>query len=106
MSDLLPEDAWVNVFLHAPPRPLLTALQRRQQASQTHVSALSELFKQRAAIETQYADSLAKLARSAEQGNLLGKGGVEWDRGGAEAKIWESVTKELSEVRRRLPYPS
>lgn len=99
MSEVLPDDAWVNNFLHSSPRPLLSALQRRLHASQTHVNALAEVFKQRAAIESQYAESLAKLARSAEQGALLGKNGVEWDRGGGEAKIWDAIIREVSEVR-------
>ncbi|ORX34767.1 Muniscin C-terminal mu homology domain-domain-containing protein [Kockovaella imperatae] len=98
MSDALPEDTWVNAFLSASPRPLQAALQKRLQASQTHVTALQELFKQRAALETQYADGLAKLAKNAEQGLLNGKGGVEWEKSGAETKIWNSVVSELSET--------
>jgi hypothetical protein len=99
MADALPDDAWVQSFASAPPRQLLTALQRRLQASSTHVHALAELYKQRALIESQYADSLSKLARTAESGGLNGKQGVEWDRSGGEAKLWESVVNDLVEVR-------
>lgn len=99
MSDMLPEDTWVNSFLPSAPRPLLTALQRRLAASTSHVNALADLFKQRAAIEQQYADGLAKLARSAENGGLLPKNGTEWERSGGEGKIWESVVTDLAEVK-------
>jgi hypothetical protein len=99
MSDTLPDDAWINAFLPTPPRPLLIALQRRLQASTTHVNALSELYKQRAAIEAQYAESLSKLARAAESGGLNGKNGIEWDRANGEGKLWDSVISEISEVR-------
>jgi hypothetical protein len=91
MSDALPDDAWVQSFQ-------ATSLKRRLQASTTHVSALSELFKQRAAIETQYADSLAKLAKTAEGGGLNGKSGVEWEKSGGEAKLWDIVVTDLVEV--------
>ena len=99
MTDALPDDAWINFFLPTPPRPLLTALQKRLAASSTHVNALAEIYKQRAAIEAQYAESLAKLARTAETGGLNGKGGVDWDRASGEGKIWESVVGEIAEVR-------
>jgi hypothetical protein len=102
MSESLPEDAWVNCFLPTPPRPLISALQRRLQASTTHLNALAELYKQRAAIEATYADSLAKLARTAEQGGLHGKNSTEWDKGSGEARLWDTVVAELSEVRRSL----
>lgn len=98
MSDVLPEDAWVNSFLPTPPRPLLAALQKRLAGATTHVNALAELYKQRAGIEQQYADALSKLARSAETGGLNGKNGTEWERGGGESKIWESVVLDLTEV--------
>lgn len=98
MSDSLPDDAWVNSFLPTPPRPLLNSLQRRLQASTTHINALAELYKQRAAIEAQYADSLSKLARTAESGGLNGKNGVEWDKASGEGKIWDSVVSEIVEV--------
>ena len=100
MSDTLPDDTWVNSFLSSPPRPLLASLQRRLQASTTHINAMAEIYKQRAAIEAQYADSLARLAKSAQTGGLLGKGGVEWDKLGGEAKLWDSVIIEISEVSR------
>jgi len=99
MTDSLPDDAWIQNFLASSPRPLLTALQRRLAASTTHVNSLAEIYKQRAAIEAQYADGLAKLARAAETGGLYGKGGVEWDRASGEGKIWESVVGEIAEVR-------
>ena len=98
MTDTLPEDAWLNSFLPTPPRPLQAALQKRLHASTTHVNSLAELYKQRAAVEAQYAESLSKLARSAEQGNLLPKAGIEWDRSSGEGKIWESVLGEIAEV--------
>jgi hypothetical protein len=98
MSDALPDDAWVQSFQATSPKPLFDTLKRRLQASTTHVSALSELFKQRAAIETQYADSLAKLAKTAEGGGLNGKSGVEWDKSGGEAKLWDIVVTDLVEV--------
>lgn len=97
-TDTLPEDAWVNNFLASQPRPLLSSLQRRLQASTCHVTALAELYKQRSAIEAQYADSLQKLARAAESGALAGKGGNEWEKTGGEAKLWDVVVSELSEV--------
>lgn len=96
--DSLPDDAWVQSFMSAPPRQLLSALQRRLHASTTHVNALAELYKQRSLIEAQYADNLAKLARTAETGGLNGKQGVEWDRAGGEARIWEAVVNDLVEV--------
>lgn len=98
MPDELPDDAWVQAFMSAPPRHLLTTLQRRLQASATHVHALAELYKQRALIEAQYAESLSKLARTAESGGLNGKQAVEWDRSGGEAKIWEVMVNDLVEV--------
>lgn len=98
MADSLPEDAWVNCFLPTSPRPLLTSLQRRLQASTTHIHALAEVYKQRAAIEATYADSLAKLARTAEQGGLNGKNAVEWDKGSGEGKLWDTVVSEIAEV--------
>ena len=98
MSDTLPEDAWVNDFLNTPPRPLLSALQRRLQASTAHVNALAEVYKQRALIESQYAEALQKLVKSAESGQLAGKGGNEWGREGGEARIWESVLSDLRQV--------
>jgi hypothetical protein len=98
MSDALPDDAWVQSFQATSPKPLFDTLKRRLQASTTHVSALSELFKQRAAIETQYAESLAKLAKTAEGGGLNGKSGVEWEKSGGEAKLWDIVVTDLVEV--------
>lgn len=98
MSDMLPEDTWVNAFLPSAPRPLLTALQRRLAGSTSHVNALADLFKQRAAIEQQYADALGKLARSAESGGLIPKNGTDWERGGGEAKVWEAMVADLAEV--------
>ena len=102
MSDTLPEDAWVNAFLSAPPRPLQQALQKRLQASQTHIHAVAELFKQRALIESQYAESLSKLARTATQGGLNGKNSIEWDKSGGEAKLWDNMLTEIQEVSRCL----
>ena len=98
MSDALPDDTWTNAFLSASPHPLQQALQKRQNASRTHVGALAELFKQRAAIEAQYSDSLAKLAKNADQGLLNGKGGTEWEKLGGEAKLWGGVVGEIQEV--------
>jgi len=98
MSDALPDDTWINNFLSSPPRPLQAALQKRLHASTTHLNSLAEIYKQRAAIETQYAESLAKLARSAEQGSLLPKAGIEWDKSSGEGKIWETVVNEISEA--------
>ncbi|WWC85898.1 uncharacterized protein L201_000765 [Kwoniella dendrophila CBS 6074] len=98
MSDLLPEDTWVNNFLPTPPRPLLSALQRRLHTSTTHVNALAEVYKQRAQIEATYAESLSKLVKTAEQGGLSGKSGNDWDRSSGEGRLWESVLSELSET--------
>ncbi|KAK8845530.1 hypothetical protein IAR55_006245 [Kwoniella newhampshirensis] len=98
MSDTLPDDAWVNSFLATSPRPLLSALQRRLHTSTTHVNALAELYKQRAAIEASYAESLAKLAKTAEQGGLSGKTGNDWEKASGEGRLWDSVVSELSEV--------
>jgi hypothetical protein len=99
MSDLLPDDAWVNTFQSTPVRPLLSALQRRLQASTTHVHALAELFHERSMIEQEYATKLSKLVRAAEAGQLSGKSAVEWDRNGGEAKIWDTVLMDIQEVR-------
>lgn len=99
-SDALDETAWVSSFLETPPRQLLSSLQKRLHASQTHVAALAELYKQRAAIEAQYADSLQRLVKQAERGELSGKTGNEWERGSGEAKLWDSVLAEMSEVRK------
>jgi hypothetical protein len=60
------------------------------------------LFKQRAQIEAHYAESLAKLAKTAEAGGLNGKQGVEWDKSGGEAKLWDLVVTDLVEVSRIL----
>ncbi|WVR03547.1 hypothetical protein IAU60_000539 [Kwoniella sp. DSM 27419] len=98
MADTLPEDAWVNCFLPTPPRPLLTALQKRLHSSTNHLNALAEIYKQRAQIEATYADSLSKLAKTADQGGLSGKSGNDWDRSAGEGKLWESVMTELSET--------
>ena len=102
MSDALPDGTWVNSFLSASPRPLQQALQKRQHGAQTHINALAEIFKQRAIIESQYADSLNKLVKNAEQGLLNGKGAVEWEKTGGEQKIWANVVSELQEVSPRL----
>ncbi|KAK6905319.1 hypothetical protein I203_106146 [Kwoniella mangroviensis CBS 8507] len=98
MSELLPEDTWVNNFLPTPPRPLLSSLQRRLHTSTTHLNALSEVYKQRAQIEATYAESLSKLAKTAEQGGLSGKTGNEWDKASGEGRLWDSVISELSET--------
>nr|XP_031863520.1 uncharacterized protein CI109_000770 [Kwoniella shandongensis]KAA5530592.1 hypothetical protein CI109_000770 [Kwoniella shandongensis] len=98
MSDLLPDDAWVNSFLATSPRPLLSALQRRLHASTTHVNALAELYKQRAAIEAAYAEGLSKLARTAEQGGLSGKTGNDWEKASGEGRLWDSIISELTET--------
>lgn len=98
MGDSLADDAWSSEFQSAAPRPLLNSLQRRLQASTTHAHALAELFRERAGIEQEYAAKLAKLAQSAESGHLLGKNGVEWDRRGGEARLWESVVSDIQEV--------
>ncbi|WVW81891.1 hypothetical protein I302_103890 [Kwoniella bestiolae CBS 10118] len=98
MSDLLPEDTWVNNFLPTPPRPLLSTLQRRLHTSTTHLNALAEVYKQRAQIEATYAESLSKLAKTAEQGGLSGKSGNEWEKASGEGRLWDSVISELSET--------
>lgn len=98
MSEAIPDDAWVQSFLTSSPKPLFDNLKQRLQASNTHVNAISELYKQRAQIEAHYADSLAKLAKTAEAGGLNGKQGTEWERSGGEAKVWNMVVSELVEV--------
>lgn len=100
MSDTLPDDAWVNAFLATPPRPLLTALQKRLHTSTAHLGALADIYKQRAAVEAAYADGLQKLARTAEQGALTGKTGNDWPKSSGEGRLWDSVISELAEVRR------
>jgi hypothetical protein len=103
MSDALPDDAWIQNFLSAPPRPLQQALQKRLHASTAHLNSLAELYKQRAVIEAQYAESLAKLVRSAEQGSMLPKTSIEWDKSSGEGKLWDTIINELSEVRPGAP---
>ncbi|CAK9779694.1 hypothetical protein CC85DRAFT_285156 [Cutaneotrichosporon oleaginosum] len=98
MSDALPEDTWSKEFQTANARPLLNSLQKRLQASTTHVHALAELYRERALIEQDYATKLSKLARSAEQGQLLGKGGTQWDQHGGEAKLWDAVLGDIQET--------
>ncbi|KAL1407067.1 hypothetical protein Q8F55_006480 [Vanrija albida] len=98
MADSLPEETWVNAFEGVQPRTLLTSLQRRQHASQTHVHALAELFRERSVIEQEYATKLQKLARAAESGQLNGKGGLEWDRSGGEANLFNSVLSDINET--------
>nr|KIR87916.1 hypothetical protein I308_01949 [Cryptococcus tetragattii IND107] len=98
MSDTLPDDAWVNAFLAAPPRPLLTALQKRLHTSTAHLGALADIYKQRAAVEAAYADGLQKLARTAEQGALTGKTGNDWPKSSGEGRLWDSVISELAET--------
>lgn len=98
MSEAIPGDAWIQSFMSTSPKPLFDQLKRRLQASTTHVTALSEVYKQRAQIESQYADSLAKLAKTAEAGGLNGKQGTEWDQSGGEAKLWNIVITDLVEV--------
>lgn len=98
MSETLPEDAWVNSFQTSQPRPLLSALQRRLQTSTTHINALAEIYKERSQIEATYAASLAKLARTAEQGGLSGKVGNDWDKNSGEGRLWDSVVHEISET--------
>jgi hypothetical protein len=100
MADSLPGDAWVQSFQTSSPKLLFDNLKRRLQGSTTHVTALSELYKQRSAIEAQYADSLAKLAKTAEAGGLNGKQGTEWEKSGGEAKLWDVVLTDLVEVGR------
>jgi hypothetical protein len=94
----LPEDAWVQAFQQAQPRPLLDKLQKRLAGSQAHVNALAEVYKQRALIEQTYAESLAKLARSAESGALTKKG--EWDNNAGEGRLWRLTVQEIQEVGR------
>ncbi|BEJ10941.1 hypothetical protein CspHIS471_0103630 [Cutaneotrichosporon sp. HIS471] len=98
MTDALPEDAWSKEFHTANAKPLLTSLQRRLQASNTHVHALAELYRERALIEQEYATKLGKLARSAEAGMLFGKNGTQWDKHGGEAKLWNSVLEDINET--------
>lgn len=98
MAEAIPDDAWIQSFLSTSPKPLFDQLKRRLQQSATHANAISELYKQRAQIESQYAESLAKLAKTAEAGGLNGKQGVEWDQSGGEAKIWNLVVTDLVEV--------
>lgn len=100
-ADRLAEDAWSSEFQTGAPRPILNSLQRRLQASSTHAHALAELFRERAVVEQEYSAKLAKLAQAAESGQLLGKNGVEWDRRGGEAKLWDAVVSDIQEVRRR-----
>lgn len=92
----LPEDAWVQAFLQSQPRPLLNNLQKRLAGSTAHINALAELYKQRAAIEQTYAESLSKLARSAESGTLI-KSKAEWD-GAGESRLWRLAIQDLQEV--------
>ncbi|ODN97227.1 hypothetical protein I350_08207 [Cryptococcus amylolentus CBS 6273] len=98
MSDSLPDDIWVQSFLPTPPRALLTALQKRHNTSNVHLAALADIFKQRALIEAQYADSLAKLAKSADSGLLTGKIGNDWAKNSGEARVWDSLVAELAET--------
>ena len=98
MSDAIPGDAWIQSFMSTSPKPLFDNLKRRLQASHTHVTAVAELYKQRAQIEAHYADSLAKLAKTAEAGGLNGKQGVEWEQSGGEAKLFNLVLTDLVEV--------
>jgi hypothetical protein len=98
--DSLPDNHWINTFQTTPTRPLLTALQRRLQVSTTHVNALAELFHERAAIEHEYATKMSKLIRSAEAGQLNGKGAVKWDRNSAEDRLWEAVLGDIQQVSR------
>ncbi|KAK4688886.1 hypothetical protein P7C73_g1218, partial [Tremellales sp. Uapishka_1] len=94
----LPEDAWLNCFLSTPPRPLLTSLERRLHASNTHLNVLADVYRERAAIEATYAASLNKLAKTAESGGLSGKNGNEWEKNSGEQKLWLSVLTEISET--------
>jgi hypothetical protein len=98
MSQLLPEDAWLNSFQTSLPRPLLVSLQKRLTTSTTHLSALADIYKERAAIEANYAAALNKLAKSADQSGFSGKVGNDWDKSSGEAKLWNSVVSEISEV--------
>lgn len=98
MGDVLPEDTWSREFQTANPRTLLNSLQRRLQASTTHVHALAELYRERSVIEQEYAAKLGKLARSAESGQLLGKNGAEWERNAGEGKLWDAVLADIQEV--------
>ncbi|GMK56722.1 hypothetical protein CspeluHIS016_0305620 [Cutaneotrichosporon spelunceum] len=98
MSDSLPDDTWSKEFQTANAKPLLSSLQRRLQASNTHAHALAELYRERALIEQEYATKLGKLARSAEAGQLLGKNGTQWDQHGGEAKLWDSVLADIHET--------
>lgn len=93
----LPEDAWVQAFQQAQPRPLLGNLQKRLAGSTAHVNALAELYKQRAAIEQTYADSLAKLARTAESGSLV-KSKADWDSAAGEGRLWRLAVQDVQEV--------
>lgn len=98
MSDGLPDDAWASAFQTAAARPLLTALQRRLHASNNHVNSLAELLHERSVIEQEYSTKLQKLARAADAGQLGGKGGIEWERNSGEAKLWNTVVSDLTEV--------
>lgn len=100
MSDSLPEDAWVQSFQQSQPKQLQSSLQRRLATSTNHAQSLAELYKQRAQIEQTYADSLAKLARSAEQGSLIkgNKSGVDWDKSSGEARLWDVAIQDVAET--------
>ncbi|WVQ76222.1 hypothetical protein IAR50_005887 [Cryptococcus sp. DSM 104548] len=98
MSDVLPDDIWVQSFLPTPPRPLLAALQKRHNTSNAHLNGLADIFKQRAHIEAQYAESLSKLAKSADSGMLTGKSGNDWAKNSGEARVWDSLVAELAET--------
>ncbi|EJT46447.1 hypothetical protein A1Q1_04936 [Trichosporon asahii var. asahii CBS 2479] len=97
MSEGLPDDAWANAFQTAAAKPLLTALQRRLHASTNHVNSLAELLHERSVIEQEYSAKLLKLARAADAGQLGGKGGIEWERNGGEARLWNTVVSDLTE---------
>lgn len=105
MSDALPDDAWASAFQTAAAKPLLTALQRRLHASGSHVTSVAELLHERSVIEQEYSAKLAKLARAADSGQLSGKGGIEWERNSGEAKLWNTLVSDLTEVSSSLGNP-
>ena len=98
-AEALPDDSWASGFQTANSRAVLLQLQRRLHTSTTHVQTLAELFRERAAIENEYATKLSKLARTAESGQLGGKGSViDWDPRSAEGRLFGAAISDLQET--------
>ncbi|CED85589.1 Predicted proline-serine-threonine phosphatase-interacting protein (PSTPIP) [Phaffia rhodozyma] len=93
-SSILPSRAYEEAFINAsPPRSAHSTLQSRIQLASKQNEQMADIFRERAAIETQYIASLQKF-----QTKRGGGGGINRDGLGGFAGVWEKVWGEVQET--------